>query len=182
MMLHFKKDEIEIERPKKEDIASIEALFVTVLKDNWEKNGLRDLQEDLEDEIRVKKEFIAKDFATNGKEKFFLIAKVAGQVVGTIEIGEANETIKACSDEMLSSLPEIGTVFVLPEYQGKGIGSKMLEKMVQYLRNESYKGFCIDSGYKTAQVIWIHKYGEPTFTLKGHWGPDLDHMVWQVLF
>lgn len=181
-MKYSTKNEISIERPQKEDIACIEALFVTVLKDNWEKNGLWDLQEDLEEEIKVKKEFLTLDFATKGKSKYFLIAKVAGQVVGTIEFGEANETIKACGDELLSSLPEIGTVFVMPEYQGNGIGSKMIEKMVQHLRTESYKGFCIDSGYKTAQVIWIHKYGEPTFTLKDHWGPDLDHMVWQVLF
>lgn len=181
-MNEFLIDRLRVVRPQNEDIAAIEVLFERVLADNWEKNGLWELESDLREEISIKKEFLAIDFATQGKEKYFLIAKLDEQVIGTVEIGEANETIKACASEFVNDLPEIGTVFVLPEFQGKGVGSLMMEAVCQYLKKESYKGFFIDSGYKTAQVIWIHKYGEPTFLLKDHWGPGLDHMVWQILF
>ncbi|GAB6108177.1 GNAT family N-acetyltransferase [Fusibacter bizertensis] len=181
-MNDFKIDQLCIVRPQNKDVAAIEVLFERVLEDNWEKNGLWDLESDLQEEIELKKSFLAMDLSTQGKEKYFLIAKVDGRVVGTIEIGKANETIETCGSEFINELPEIGTVFVLPEFQGRGIGSFMMEAMCQYLKKESYKGFFIDSGYKTAQEIWIHKYGEPTFLLKDHWGPGLDHMVWQILF
>lgn len=181
-MSTYDANKITIERPDRLDVTSIEALFERVLKDNWLKNGLWDLQAELHEEIEVKKTFLALDFDTQGKEKYFLIAKVDETVVGTIEIGDANDTIKACDDELLNQLPEIGTVFVLPEFQGKGIGSKLMEAMSQHLKNERYKGFCIDSGYKSAQGIWLHKFGAPTYLLKDHWGPGLDHMVWKVLF
>ena len=38
----------------------------------------------------------------------------------------------------------------------------------------------IDSGYSSAQKIWLKKYGEPSYTMKEQWGEGFDHLIWDV--
>lgn len=101
-------------------------------------------------------------------------------MVGTIEHGKANETIVACGDAYLSSLQEIGTVFIHPDFQGKGIGKALLAAMILLLKEKGEVKYCLDSGYKTAQKVWSHLLGTPKYILKDFWGPELDHFVWEV--
>jgi GNAT superfamily N-acetyltransferase len=80
----------------------------------------------------------------------------------------------------LKNLVEIGTVFVHPDYQNKGIGSMLLNLIFIELKKNNIKEFCLDSGYKNAQKTWINKFGAPEYHLKSYWGQDADHMVWRV--
>jgi len=103
-----------------------------------------------------------------------------GNVVGTIEFGPANDLIMSCTNGELKGIMEIGTVFVLPEYQSTGIGSMMINSILIEMDRLGYEEFCLDSGYKTAQKIWIKKFGYPQYHLKDYWGKDADHMVWRL--
>jgi len=172
--------EMRIERPRLEDREVINRFFQQVLTYTFASNGLDEMTEDLEQEIKTKKEYLEQDLESDGQEKFFLIAKMADQIVGTIEFGPANELITACNDTYLNTLPEIGSVFVDPKYHNLGIASKMLDAIYVILKRRGIDAFCLDSGYGNAQKVWTHKFGAPKITLKDQWGEGLDHMIWQV--
>jgi GNAT superfamily N-acetyltransferase len=91
----------------------------------------------------------------------------------------ANELIQKTVKEDLTDFPEIGTVFVHPNYQKHGIGSILLQKMVITLESKKMIGFCLDSGYKQAQIFWQKKLGKPNFLLEHYWNEDSHHMIWK---
>ena len=73
----------------------------------------------------------------------------------------------------------MGSIFVLPEYQGQGIGSALIDHLLAYLKQEGIKEFCLDSGYEQAQKTWTRKFGKPYAIAKDHWAPGVDNMVWK---
>lgn len=171
---------IEISRPKFEDIELINEFFEIVIKDTFEKNDISDLINIIEEEIKDKRRCLNQDIESDGKNRYFLIAKEDDKIVGSIEYGPSNELINSCTNGKLKEIVEIGTVFVHPDYQNKGIGSRMLNLIFIELEKNSIKEFCLDSGYKSAQKTWINKFGNPEYHFKDYWGEDADHMVWRI--
>jgi predicted N-acetyltransferase YhbS len=171
---------IEIGRPRIEDIEMINEFFEIVLRDTFERNGISDMEELIIEEIESKKNFLKQDLESGGKNRYFLIAKEEDKIVGSIEYGTPNELIISSTNGKLKDLVEIGTVFVRPEYQSKGIGSQLIMMLCEELRKSGRKEFCLDSGYKTAQKTWTKKLGEPEYILKDYWGEGDDHMIWRV--
>lgn len=167
-----------IRRPMVEEKDSIYDFFEVVLKHTFYINGIEDLEELLE-EIQDKKRNIDQDFETDGKNRFFLIAEFNGEIIGTIEYGESNELIRKVTDNEYKDIPEIGTVFVHPKYQKRGVASLMLYNIFQRLSDEGVREVCLDSGYKAAQKIWCKIFGSPAYCLDKYWGED-DHMIWKV--
>ncbi|WP_141434428.1 GNAT family N-acetyltransferase [Bacillus sp. 03113] len=172
---------VEIRRPRIEDNEELHHFFCTVINDTFAREGLSDLIDDIENEIENKKQYLKCDFDSNGKNRYFLIAldKNCNKVIGTIEYGPASELINTCTNGALKELYEIGTVFVLPDYQRLGIGSLLLNVMFLTLLNRGIKEFCLDSGYTNAQKIWKKKFGKPDYLLKDYWGEGCDHMIWR---
>ena len=119
------------------------------------------------------------DFENNGAKRYFLIALVNEQIIGTIEYGPASDLITECSNGTLKELIETGTVFVLPTHQRHGIGNLLLNVMYITLLNKGIKEFCLDSGYTNAQKIWKKKFGNPDYLFKDFWGKGYDHMIWR---
>lgn len=171
---------IEISRLKVEDIELINEFFEIVLRDTFERNGISGLVDLIVEEIEDKRRCLNQDIESDGKNRYFLIAKENDKIVGSIEYGQSNELISSCTNGELKELVEIGTVFVHPEYQKNGIGSRMLNLIFIELKKNSIKEFCLDSGYKSAQKIWTRKFGNPEYHLKDYWGEDTDHMVWRI--
>ncbi|HAS73409.1 MAG TPA: hypothetical protein DCS67_04635 [Clostridiales bacterium UBA8960] len=171
---------IEIASPAPSDQAEIDHLIETVLKDNWIKNDLMAFEDGLDEEIQTKKGYLNAYVKGADDARTFLMAKLHGDIVGIIEHGPVSDTIKDCKDEALNLLQEVGTVFVLPEYQGIGLGKRLMTAITDKLIELGETAFCIDSGYKTAQPIWTHLYGAPYYLMKDYWGPGGDHMVWKV--
>ncbi|AOT68615.1 GNAT family N-acetyltransferase [Geosporobacter ferrireducens] len=172
--------DIEISRPKFEDIALMNEFFEIVIRDTFERNGISNLVDTINGEIENKRRFLNQDMESGGKNRYFLVAKEEENIVGTIEYGPSNELIVSCTDGEFKELAEIGTVFVHPDYQKKGIGSRMLHLMFIELDKRGIEEFCLDSGYKSAQQIWINKFGNPEYHLKDYWGEDADHMIWRI--
>ncbi len=172
--------DVEIRRPRTEDINELHHFFRTVIIDTFNKEGIGDELEDLEAEIESKKAYLARDLTSNGEDRFFLLALERGRIIGTIEYGAASDLICKCTDNALKELCEVGTVFVHPDYQRLGIGNLLLENMYQTLQNNRISEFCLDSGYASAQKIWEKKFGEPAYLLEDYWGEGYHHMIWRV--
>ena len=75
---------------------------------------------------------------------------------------------------------EVGTIFVYPGYQGNGVGDLLLQAIYNSLQKNGLKEFCLDSGYKQAQIIWKKKFGAPDYLIKNYWGKGNDHMIWKI--
>lgn len=171
---------VELRRPKSEDKKELNIFFRTVITDTFMKEGIGDKLEDLEDEIEVKQTYLESDLESNGEKRFFLIALDGAKIIGTIEYGAASDLIRKCTDNAFKDLIEVGTVFVDPDYQRKGIGNLLLNKMYRTLSNKGIEEFCLDSGYMRAQKIWKKKYGDADYLLEDYWGEGYHHMIWRV--
>jgi ribosomal protein S18 acetylase RimI-like enzyme len=171
---------VEIRRPKIEDQEELNQFFRTVLTDTFAREGLADLVEDIEADIEGKKKYLQMDFETSGEKRYFLIALTNNKIIGTITCGIANELIQECTNGALRNTIEIGTIYVLSEYQRQGVGNQLLAEMLKTLMAREIQEFCLDSGFKTAQTIWKKKFGEPEYWLKDYWGQGQDHMIWKI--
>ena len=90
---------------------------------------------DIEAEMESKKKYLQMDLGSNGEKRYFLIALAENKIIGTIEYGPASELIQDCTNGDLGNLVEVGTVFVLPDYQRQGVGNKLLAEMLQTLKD-----------------------------------------------
>jgi GNAT superfamily N-acetyltransferase len=174
-MLH-----VNIRRPTTEDREQLNDFFRTVIIDTFIRECIGDQLNDITEEIEMKKRYLTSDFESNGEERYFLIAFYGDKIIGSIEFGPANEIIRDASDQAIEALVEVGTVFVHPDYQRKGVGNLLLKAMYETLRYNGIEEFCLDSGYKSAQLLWKRKFGEPDILLKDYWGKNFDHMIWKV--
>lgn len=169
-----------IRRPRNEDINQLKEFFSTVIIDTFSKEGIGEKLDDIKDEIKVKEKYVASDFESNGEKRFFWIALDGDQIIGSIEFGPASNLICECTNNSFKELVEVGTVFVLPDYQRVGVGNLLLNKMYSTLKKKGIDEFCLDSGYTNAQKIWNKKFGEPDYWLKDYWGKGYDYMIWKV--
>ncbi|AAU17812.1 GNAT family N-acetyltransferase [Bacillus cereus] len=172
---------VEIRRPNSDDLEELHSFFRIVITNTFKDEGLSQLSDDIENEINTKKQYLKNDFDSNGEKRYFLLAIDTNndKIIGTIEVGPASTLINSCTGGLLKELYEIGTVFILPAYQRKGIGSFLLHAMFLTLLSRGITEFCLDSGYKKAQSIWTKKFGEPSYVLKDYWGESSNHMIWK---
>lgn len=167
-----------IKKPTKADKKSAYQVFETSIPDAFAKEGTDFLKEVLEREIMHKRHLFSEAIDIPDSSTYFLIAKVNENVIGTISFGTCGEDIKKCTENRLHSVGELGSLFVLPSYQGQGIGSALINAMVNHLFQQGVDYFCLDSGYKRAQKRWLRKFGVPYKVVKDYWAPDYDHMIW----
>ncbi|WP_400245008.1 GNAT family N-acetyltransferase [Niallia sp. JL1B1071] len=171
---------IMIIRPTKEDVESLHDFFRLVITDTYRKEGIAEKKEDLLAEIETKKQFLAMDLESDGVERCFLIAKIEDLIVGSIEYGPSSALICQCTNAELKDIKEIGTVFVHPEYQRRGIGNLLLKAIYEEMDKKGVEVFCLDSGYVHAQRVWKKKFGTPDYLLKDYWEIGNDHMIWKL--
>lgn len=169
-----------IRRPIKEDLNELDAFFSLLVTNTFSREGLAEETKFIQEEIELKQKFIRLDLETGGRERYFLLALKGDQIVGTIEFGKASRLIDECTNGKMKDLIEIGTLFVHPDEEGKGIASLLLEAIFRHLKQKGFDSCCLDSGYTNAQKIWQHKFGEPSLVLKDYWGKGFDHMVWKL--
>lgn len=170
---------VEIRRPRAEDIEELNQFFSKVIRDTFDREGLSELLDDMKDEIESKKQYLKTDLDSNGENRYFLIAFYENEIVGSIEYGPVSELITTCTEGAYREDIEVGTVFVHPDYQRRGLGTLLFNLMLLTLQNRGINEFCLDSGFKNAQKVWKKKFGEPDYLLKHYWGAGSDHMIWK---
>lgn len=144
---------VAIRRPNSDDLKELHLFFRIVITNTYKDEGLSQQLDDIENEINMKKQYLKTDFDSNGEKRYFLLAIDTNndKIIGTIEVGPASTLITSCTSGVLKDLYEIGTVFILPDYQRKGIGSLLLHTMFLTLLSRGITEFCLDSGYRKAQ-------------------------------
>ena len=171
---------IKIRRVNAGDIDQLHNLFKVVINDTFKINDIEDLKDEIDEEIKTKKRYLELDINSKGKDRYFLIAEQDSKIIGCIEYGKVGKMIIDCTDGKIESNYEVGTIFVLPNYQGIGVGRKLIESIVDRLKSIGQVKFCLDSGYKTSQKIWTHKFGTPDCHIPDYWGEGYHHMIWEV--
>ena len=89
---------VEIRRPKREDIKPLYHFFETVITDTFNKEGIGEKVDDIKDEIEMKKTYIEMDIESSGEERFFLVALNDGKIIGSIEYGPVSDLIRNCTN------------------------------------------------------------------------------------
>jgi GNAT superfamily N-acetyltransferase len=168
---------IIIEAPKTGEEKKIENLFKITIHSAFADQGVGHLTEDIANEVSTKMKML-RCFLEGTNGYYFLIAKTADTVVGAISFGSCNELIIEHCKGKLDDVGELGSLYVLPEYQGQGIGSKLINSLINYLKENGIEHFCLDSGFKKAQKKWTRKFGEPYKIVKDLWGSGSDHYFW----
>lgn len=171
---------VEIRRPRIEDIKELNSFFRIVITDTFIKEGLGEKLNDINDEVKDKEKYLECDFESNGEERYFLIALDDYKIIGSIEYGPASDLICHCTNNNFKELIEVGTVFVQPDYQRMGVGNLLLNTMYFTLQSKGIEEFCLDSGYISSQKIWKKKFGDPNYLLKDYWEKEHDHMIWRI--
>jgi len=170
-------DKASIVRLTDHDLIGANRVFEVTIRDAFEKQGLGHLEEDISGEISFKA-MMMRDSLDNKGDTFFCVARMKDQVIGTISYGPSGEIIKECTENELENIGELGSLYVLPEFQNQGIGSLLISLLIKELSENGIERFCLDSGYKRAQKKWLHKFGEPYMIVKNYWGEGSDHMIW----
>jgi GNAT superfamily N-acetyltransferase len=175
--MQYQNMNIFIKRPQKKDLKEIHKVFSSVIQDAFRQDGIDDAK-GIKEEVEKQLCFLQKDFESNGSEVYFLIAKTENQIIGTIAYTKANDLIKKNLKKDFSKIPEISSVYILPKFQGKGVGSLLFNAILLSLLHKNIDEVCLDGGYRKSQSYWIKKLGNPNVTLKDYWGKGLDHMIW----
>ncbi|WP_285715370.1 GNAT family N-acetyltransferase [Pelosinus sp. IPA-1] len=111
---------------------AIDSVFESTILEAFNAEGLGSWDEVIQKEIAYKKQLLTDSLAVMESEVFFFIAKWEGQVVGTISFGSCGEDIRKCTANELEKIGEVGSLFVLPSYQGQGIGSALIQAIVEH--------------------------------------------------
>ncbi|MGC7871998.1 GNAT family N-acetyltransferase [Desulfosporosinus sp. SYSU MS00001] len=160
------------------EIRGASLVFETTIPDAFNNEGLGHRKEDILREITYKKQLLESSLDKSSLSIYFMIAKLNETVIGTISFSSCGEDIKKCTENQLNNIGELGSLFILPPYQGQGVGSELINTMLKHLSEQGIDWFCLDSGYKIAQKRWLRKFGEPYKVVKDYWGPNYDHMIW----
>ncbi len=172
---------IEITRPDRNDVKELHQLFDITIRDTFEREGIVEASiDEIMVEVEKQKQFLRNDLDTGGRDEYFLIARRDDRIVGTIAYGPPNHMILKYSNIAVATVPEIKSVYIHPDYQRQGIGTKLLMTVVDILRDRGFTQFCLDTGYKSAQVYWQKKLGPPLVTIADYYSDGTAYMIWVV--
>jgi GNAT superfamily N-acetyltransferase len=173
------QNKILIIRPSRHDVPAIEELLTRTIEHTFVAEQISgDNQAEIGREIESHIAALQRDLESIGKDECFLIARHKSKVVGTIAFGRPNKIILANLEFDLLSTPEIKCAYVHPDYQQRGIGSRLFDTLVRALHKRGTTRFCLDSGYKKAQQFWTKRLGPATVILPDYFGPGAPHMIW----
>jgi len=170
-----------IRRPKKEDIYEIKDVFHDAISYAFELDKIADREDGIAEEVEKQLAYLQSDLDSNGMKTYYLLATVENQIIGTIayktELPEDDFVRKNLKFD-LKGIPEITSVYVSSDFQGKGIGSLLFNSILLVLTGKGVRGIYMDGGYQKSIQFWTHKIGNPDTIMKDYWGKGLDHVFW----
>ena len=124
---------IEIKKPDIQNAGEI----IKVNKDTWKTSYRGIVSDDYLDSLNsLDEKRIERCMRQIQDNNPYLIALVNGEIVGMLLYGKSR-------DDKYKKSGEINAIYVLKEYQGNGIGKKLLLEAVKYLVNENYNSMII---------------------------------------
>ena len=164
---------------KYDDLESLLELFTQSMTHAFLDEGLVSLRDDIINEILKKYQSAHKYLNEHDKCKIFLIAIINNEVVGSIEYRDLDKEITD-NIKVNEDIKELGTIYIKPNYQGKRVASSLISEMIKRLIQQGIDQFIIECGFKTAQKVWLHKFGKPYKIVKDYWSSGSDHYIWWV--
>ncbi|WP_461368037.1 GNAT family N-acetyltransferase [Candidatus Darwinibacter acetoxidans] len=166
---------LEIRKPEHSDLEQACDVFARSIALAFAEEGIT---AEAPAEIAFKQELLRRAVQADDSELVFFVARLAGKVIGTISYGPCGEDIRRCTAGELAEVGELGSLYVLPEFQGQCVASALIAKMAAYLQSRGVQRFALDCGLKQAQAKWRQKFGPPYKVVKDYWGPGAHHMIW----
>lgn len=172
---------LEIRQAKKEDTQELIALYTETMHramvlEEVDENEIDDF---VGDEVNYKSKNLRDAFDNdNNIERVFLVAVMDDKIIGTIGYGPCSDIIDEHGGRDTKGLNEIGSAYVLPEYQSKGVMNVLFNAIILTLRARGIDEICLDSGYMIAKKIWEKKLGKPNVILRDFWDEGVDHHIW----
>lgn len=170
--------EITIRNARPSDAEHACRVFDLAIPEAFEQEGLGHLTEDIAHELAEKRRVLQACLKEDSTSYWFLVALHRENIVGTISYGPCCEDILNCTENALRNVGELGSLYIMPEYQGQGIGSALIRAAVNRMAGDGIQRFSLDSGYRIAQQKWLNKFGKPYAVVPDYWGPGSVHMVW----
>lgn len=172
---------VTLRRPAKEDVPHIIEVFHKAISYAFRADGIADRKDGITTEVEKQCACLQSDFDSNGRDMYYLIAETGHRIVGTIayraEVPEDDFVRKNLTAD-LTGIPEITSAYVLPDFQGKGIGSLLFNAILLVLTVKQVRGICMDGGYQKSIRFWTRKIGAPDTVLEDYWGEGLHHVFW----
>ncbi|MFW5913479.1 MAG: N-acetyltransferase family protein [Bacillota bacterium] len=155
----------------------IRTLWDQVIRDAFKKQGM-DAHHNPDDELAFKMDQLKG--AWNHPSHHYFLAFFDKRPVGTMAYGKPpNRGILRRTGEALRDTVEIGSLYIHPDYQRKGIGKALLIHALETLQSKGVDTVCFDSIIESSKNIWRKLFGEPRYKIpsKKH---DFTHMIWVV--
>ena len=164
-----------------DDISHLKNLFEKTISEIFERNNIEDKSE-IEHEIIDKIDKVSKAIFEEESIARFFVVEIENTIVGIAGFSLINNDIKNNfeNNENNENSYELGTVYVLPEFQRKGIGSLLINTVLENIKNMGIHEFYLDCGYRTSQSYWIEKFGKPYVNIENRFGNNQDYMIWKV--
>ncbi len=172
------EEKLTLRRPTPQDLEEADAFFDRMIPLSYAENGIVGFDDDMVEEIAIKKAKLRRDLASAGEEYHFLLAVMDGRIVGTMCYGPSNDLLNKASEQRTRDIKEIGCLLILKEYQGRGIAMELARASTQAMAHAGHTRCCLDCGYVKAQKMWISKLGTPHYCLDNYWQNGIDHYVW----
>lgn len=173
-------NKVLINKPVPMDIQQIRDVLRITLTDTFTKESDEDCDDEIRSEIEEKIGYLKECLESNYKMPYFLVVKDQEKIVGILSYGKCNDMIIKGSNGKYKDIGEIGTAYVLPKYQNKGILTQLLNSMYLHLMRINTYEFVLDCGFRRSQKIWRKKFGEPNIIMEDYWGKGSHHMIWHV--
>ena len=107
---------------------------------------------------------------------------VEGLAVGVAAFFPPSEFLRRYGEEVRlaepGAPPEVGAVYVRPEWQARGVGLAVARCVLEELGKRGTVRFCLDAGLPPAPDDWRHRLGPPDHVLADFWGPGAGHGIW----
>lgn len=169
-----------IRKPVSKDLAQLKHLFEKTIQKAFEADGYGDALDEIKREIQIKMKKV-EDYLQDGSQtSAYLIAEHKGCVIGAISFGKIGEVTLENVPSDFPSEGELGSMYILPEYQGEGIARQMIEVLLRELHNNGIRYVSFDSGYKPAQEKWRKKFGDPYKIVENYWAEGVDLYIWLI--
>jgi len=170
--------DVTVRRPRAEDRDALLALYTVSIVDAFEREGVGDETEEINEMIAQKMAQFDADIASGGKARFFLVAETDGRIVGAACHGPCSDLICKLADRDVLEIHEISAVYIHPGFQRRGVMKSLLRGMLHDMQDKGMAQFCLDSGFQIAVSVWAHIFGAPSVAAKDYWGEGFDHCIW----
>lgn len=95
--------------------------------------------------------------------RHYLLAQEGKAIVGMIAYLQPCDAVKLAMKSLnikSTSIREIVAVYVHPDHQRQGIGTKLFTEMLGILRHDKAEYFAVSTGYKKGRAFWTKKLGK----------------------